>query len=96
MLLDALSGETVAEMRDIPINFREVSSSLYAAPDGRHVGVLRRESSVLEVWDLVGQRRVLEAPGRYIRFSDDAQRVAIGEDGYPGRRRKPLRLGADV
>ena len=50
-----------------------------AAPDGRHVGLVRGGVNRIEVWDLVAQRQVLDKSGHHVVFSSDGERVAALE-----------------
>ena len=72
-MLDAISGATVGETR-VPLTQR--IDDVVAAPDGRHVGLIRGETLRLEVWDLSARRQTLEAPGRYLVFSNDGSKIA--------------------
>jgi serine/threonine protein kinase/tetratricopeptide (TPR) repeat protein/WD40 repeat protein len=72
-LLDAVSGATLGEMR-VPL--AERIDEVIAAPDGRHVGLVRGQTQRVEVWDVSAGRQVLQTAGRHLVFSADGGKVA--------------------
>jgi WD40 repeat protein/tetratricopeptide (TPR) repeat protein len=82
-LQDAVSGEVLAEV-DAPEMNTETLSQIIPAEDGRHFGLIRRNTRRAEVWDLIEQRLIVEANGDQVYFSRDGKQVAIAElDSLP-------------
>jgi WD40 repeat protein/tetratricopeptide (TPR) repeat protein len=77
-LQDALSGEVLAEA-NAPALDAQVLSQLVPAPDGRHVGLIRRNANRVEVLDLVEERLILATTGDRVFFSREGKLAAIAE-----------------
>ncbi len=72
-LIDAVSGEVLGAVGSPRT---PAVTQAVAAPDARHVGVVRGSADTVEVWDLAEKRLTLAAPGAYVLFSGDGRLAA--------------------